>query len=130
MKFKDLSVKDASNKAERILLDGYSVNVKGADPISLDGQWVEVVGTESDAFKEMDLRLKRDSVTGTVTRTHAEIDNLIKSCLISAWSFEEPCTEENIVEFLELWPSTLVAWIIKKAEGRVAVNFTLKESKI
>lgn len=129
MKFKELSVITASNKPERILLDGYEVKIAGSDtPISLDGQWVEILGTESEAFKAMDLRLKREAVTGTV-REHSEIDNLIKSCLISGWSFEEELTEENVVEFIKVWPTTLIDWIVKKAEGRVAVNFTQKVSK-
>lgn len=131
MKISQLAIKDASNKVERLCLDGYSIIIEGQEPLKLDGQWLDIVGVESDNFKEVDLRLKREAVTTEPdkVRSHAEIELLIQSSLIVDWSFEEECNEENKVEFIKSAASALVRLIVRKAESRVSVNFTKADSK-
>ena len=128
MKFSELSVFTESNEPERISLDGYTLKVGGKE-LSLDGQWVDIVSTDSQVFKDMRLRVQRDALSGDTTRTHDEIDSLVKSALISSWSFEEPCNEENKLQALKVWPSSIVNFLVKRAESRIDVNFTKGKSE-
>jgi hypothetical protein len=123
MKFTDLSVLDASNKPERVSLDGYVLKV-GENVLSLDGQWIDIVGIDSQQFKNMKLRMQREALEKENSRTHDEIDNLIKSSLIVAWSFDEECNEVNKLQALKIWPSAIVNFIVKLSESRVDINFT------
>lgn len=128
MKFTAISVTEASNVPERVLLDGFTVQIASGEPISLDGQWVEVIGVESDAFKDAELTLRRDLLLG-MQLSQPEIDRRVKASLITGWSFEEECNLENKLEALKLWPSRLTAHLVAKAEGRVNANFTNRKSK-
>lgn len=123
MKFTELSVADASNKPERVSLDGYVLKV-GENVLPLDGQWIDIVGIDSQQFKDMKLRMQREALAKENSRTHDEIDNLIKSSLIVAWSFEEECNELNKLQALKIWPSAIVNFIVKLSENRVDINFT------
>lgn len=128
MKFTELSVTESSNTPEKVLLDGFKIELPNKEPLMLDGQWVEVIGVESDVFKDAELSVRRDLLMG-VKLTQPQIDRLIKASLIVGWSFEEECTTVNKVSALQMWPQNLTAYIVRVAEGRVNANFIKKESK-
>lgn len=122
MKLSQVSIKNKANEVIRIDLSGYTVQADEGE-ISLDGQYVEIVSVESDSFKEIDLRLKREIAMG-VNYDQQTLDATIKSALIVGWSFDEPCNEENKVLLFKTWPSPITNYIVKRAEGLGKVKFS------
>lgn len=72
--------------------------------------WVEVRSSLSDEFMEARdaaMRAVQGVVTPDKAQRKAEVGEIqleMKSSLVAGWSFEEPCTKENIIEFLREAP--------------------------
>ena len=122
MKLLAPSIKNKANTPVRIDLSGYTVQADEGE-ISLDGQFVDVVSVESDNFKKIDLRLKREIASGA-NYDEQTIDCIIKSAVIIGWSFEEPCNEENKVLLFKTWPSAITNYIVSRAEGLAKVKYS------
>ena len=95
--------------------------------------WFIVRGTDSDAFKIAELTAKRKLVEIAQIKDDEERSAaLLKSqttviaSLISEWSFDKPCTEENKIEFLRNAPQ--VAEAINRYAGNRS-NFFKKRSQ-
>lgn len=79
-------------------------------------EWVTVLGSDSEQFQRASkrmrvdtlafLELKGDSVRGT--DEHADFvitqSRLMRASLVKAWSFDEPCTPENVLEMFKHAP--------------------------
>lgn len=101
--FKDLNTRDSAN-------EGIKIPLTMPDGSETD-DFIVIRSIDSDAFRDAEIDGRR-----AVLRA-AEIDDLderrrlakestlnMQVALIKDWSFDEPCTEENIREFLTLAP--------------------------
>ena len=99
---KEFFTLQASNEGKRIYL--FKPNGEKTE------HWLHVLGTDSDAYREGGLEMRRkmrvalaaggevsDAFTLSVAR-----ENL--ACLVKDWSFPEPCTRENVVNFFKQAP--------------------------
>lgn len=74
------------------------------------GEWVRVVGMESDRFRKAEHEAKRKAVEirsmDEADRTEAQLNirRGVVASLIVDWSFPQECTHENVVEFLREAP--------------------------
>ena len=114
MKFTDLDATEVREKPIRIEL----MNLKlGENIVPLEGQWIDVYPTESEAFQNAKLELSRKAITKEKFDT-----KMLVAALISDWSFDNECSEANKLEAIKIWPKVLIDHIDKVASS--AVNFT------
>jgi hypothetical protein len=80
------------------------------------GDWLRVRGVDSDAFREAKVEANRRLMAAAAletpeARTAATLDNerRMTAALVLAWSFDEPCTEDNVVAFLAEAPQVMRA---------------------
>ena len=78
--------------------------------------WITVLGSDSDAFQRASkrmrvetlafLEIKGEGVRGT--DEHADFviaqSRVMRASLVKAWSFDEPCTPENVLELFKHAP--------------------------
>lgn len=95
------------------------------------GDWLLVVGMESDSFRVAEHQAKRRTLEITrmeePARTEAHLDakRTLVASLIKGWSFEKELTHENVMEFLREAPQ------IEEAVNNIAGRrhlFFVKES--
>lgn len=122
MKLSQLSITETANASVRVSLDGYTIQTE-VGSISLDGQFVDIVSTESNQMKDMDLFLKRQIALG-VTYAPQDIDAMIRSSIVVGWSFEEECNQENRIVLFKQLPSAITNYIVKRAEELVKVKYS------
>lgn len=75
-------------------------------------QWLHVHGVDSDAFRNAELaKLRKLRELGSKKLSQVEQDNEVRNItrellasLVSAWSFPEPCTFDNVVNFFRQAP--------------------------
>ncbi len=77
---------------------------------------IHILGTDSDLFRQKEMDEKRRAVTDSRGKEPVEMEQLRKeaqlrllSCLITSWTFEEECTEENKINFLREAPQVAEA---------------------
>ena len=121
MKFTDLDTTDTRNKLIKIDLDNHNL-VIGSKVISLKGQWIEVLPTDSEVFTKAKLELQRKAVSGI----DFDANELIATLIVS-WSFEEECNTENRLKALKIWPNKLIDQI--DAVASKEINFTISKPK-
>lgn len=82
------------------------------DDGSESGQWIQVRGTDSDAFREASFKStvaiarlpdEMDEWERSQAVDEAILDTLVS--LVAGWSFKEACTPESVREFLKNAPS-------------------------
>lgn len=73
--------------------------------------WIKVLGADSDPFREAELKLKREAVRiGSIGDEAARMaatrdaQNRLLASAVVGWSFERPCTFEEITKFLREAP--------------------------
>lgn len=88
--------------------------------------WLHIIGSDSEEFRLADSAAKRRAVEmgnlGTEQERDAAVLTLTReltAVLIKDWSFEQPCTRENVIEFLKQAPQ------IQRAVNTAAVNRAL-----
>jgi len=68
------------------------------------GEWIHVLGIDSDRYRKAETALMRrlidlaqikEDAVKDQSRTDEEIT--LAASLVDAWSFEEPCTTENVI---------------------------------
>ena len=121
--FKDFATKPKSNAGVKLTIP------------DTDGQWVKVLGIDSDVFREASINIIRSTKDNhdDGELTEIQIDKraeenrikLLTVCVVD-WSFSEKCTDENIRLMIEDAP--LIASFIDNEVGDRA-NFLGKLSK-
>lgn len=73
--------------------------------------WLQVLGVDSDAFRNAELQAKREGhkltlISDEVERMAAMRDLQLKplAAVVLGWSFSKPCTYENVFAFLREAP--------------------------
>lgn len=73
--------------------------------------WLNVLGIDSDAFKQAEAEAKRQAIHIAEIEDKKEqfqaqraVERKLIAALITDWSFDMPCTEENVVNFLTQAP--------------------------
>jgi hypothetical protein len=103
------------------------VRVQLVDPSTgkVGDDWVEVVSSLSDAFRDArDKALQDAGETAAMgdqakrKEAMAEVKACMHASLVRAWSFEEPCTPENVREFLKEAPQVSDAVTIAADDHR------------
>lgn len=86
--------------------DGVRLPLSTPDGVRTE-HWLHVLGADSDAFRDAELKAKREGMRIAAIRDEAErmaatrvLQNAVLAAAISAWSFPKPCTRENVVQFL------------------------------
>lgn len=95
--------------------------------------WVRILGVDSDAFREAEAESKRDAFRVAALEDPRERAEAIQSgkrrllaVLVVAWSFDKPCTRENVEAFFREAPQIMDA--IDTAAGRRALFFGPRSS--
>ena len=88
--------------------------------------WLHIIGADSDEFRLADSAAKRRAVElGSITDETArdtavmELTRKLTATLVKDWSFDQPCTQANIIEFFKKAPQ------IERAVNIAAVNRSL-----
>lgn len=79
------------------------------------GEWLRILGTESDAFREAEVRERQElmrigEITDEAERKAAANANAkewnvrLLASLVGAWSFDEPCTQAAVLELFKEAP--------------------------
>ena len=102
--FKKLNTRNGSNAGTRVLLQ---------DPDGKPTQdWIHVLGMDSDIFQRATRRmrinimayLEEKGLESKATDEYAEFTAVeqrkLQASLVTSWSFDEPCTAENVIELL------------------------------
>lgn len=91
--------REASNDGVKLPL--YTVYNERTD------HWLRVLGADSDAFRDAELRAKREGMQVAAIQDPAErsretraLQNRLLAAAVVAWSFPKPCTFDNVVAFL------------------------------
>lgn len=82
------------------------------DPVGRQtAHWLHIIGVDSDEFKLHDAATKRRAVELSSIEDETERDKAIMALtrdlaarLVKDWSFPQPCTHENVVEFFKRAP--------------------------
>lgn len=85
-----LFTREQNNQSERMAL-------------GKSGEWLEVLGTDSDLFQKAKRQVNLDVVGGKLKPEQVEVT--LVAALITAWSFDEPCTDDNKIKLLANSPS-------------------------
>lgn len=85
---KQLYTRSDNNKVERIKIGS--------------GEWIEYLGTDSDAFREAKREMQKKIISGELDAADSEA--FLLSSLITDWSFDEECNDENKRELLRESP--------------------------
>lgn len=88
------------------------VKVQLALPNGLpSGHWLVLYGADSDAFRGANMRLQRDALRISMIEDDAERDQRasegqtrLVATLVKDWSFDQPCTPDNVYAFLRAAP--------------------------
>ncbi len=69
--------------------------------------WLQVLGADSDAFRDAELKAKREGMRVAAIKDEQErfaatrvLQVQLLAATVVAWSFPTPCTFENVVKFL------------------------------
>ena len=100
----DLYTREESNKPQRA---------------KIGDEWIEYLGADSDKYIEAERQVQIDAYSGKIDTK--EVTVRLVAALITAWSYDEPCNEENKLELLKNSPS-LCKQIDRLASKRA--NFT------
>lgn len=114
---------DAANEGVKLPL----TNATGGET----DHYLVVLGVDSDVFRRADAKAKRDAFRlaaiedeeeriTAVTKAQTEL----VACLVSDWSFDQECTHENVVAFLNKAPQ--IAAQIDTVAGDRRLFFALK----
>jgi hypothetical protein len=71
--------------------------------MTIGDQWIEVLGTDSDAFQAMRRQVNLDVIAGKLKPT--DVERTLIASLVVGWSYDEPVTPENVQELLANAPS-------------------------
>lgn len=78
--------------------------------------WLELRGIDSDEFRLADVQAKREAVrlaaiNDTKERDEAiyELTTRLTAILVTGWSFDHPCTQENVIAFFKEAPQIMNA---------------------
>lgn len=98
--FNDFNSRDAGNEGIKIPL--LALNGKESN------EFIIVRSVDSDAFREAEAEGRRDALKAAQVEDIAERRQMAREstlrmqvALVKDWSFDEPCTEENVREFLK-----------------------------
>jgi hypothetical protein len=118
-----------ANEGVRVQLVDPSTGKAGDD-------WVEVVSSLSDAFRDArDKALQDAGETAAMgddakrKEAMAEVRASMHASLVRAWSFDEPCTPENVREFLKEAPQVSDAVTVAADDHRRFFGQGLTDSK-
>lgn len=113
-----MSDENKDTGAGKVGIDAFNVVKMSNDGVKLflhlpDGtktdEFLVVRGADSKIFRNHQARANREKVKlakkqgqdpAQLARQHADIDRRLVATLISDWSFEAECTEENVAKFL------------------------------
>lgn len=102
--FKDFYSVDAAN-------EGVKIPVLMPDKTKT-GDYLIIRGAESDAFRKAIIKAEQRklairSIEDEDARIEAALDSIrvATAALVKEWSFDEPCTQENVTEFFKNRPS-------------------------
>jgi hypothetical protein len=115
MKITELDSTKERAQPIRIDLNSFTLRL-GDKRVSLAGQWIDVLPTDSDEFNDVKLEQFRKAAKGEKVDT-----NELVACLIVDWSFDDECNLENKVHAIKTFPRALVDFIDKTASN--AINF-------
>lgn len=123
--FKDQFTRELHNEGVRLPL--YDPEWKES------GEWLQVLGVDSDAFEAAKAKInaqrlaESDDKAKTEKASEAQRTRRLLSVLVCGWSFDEPCTRENVIELFQQAPhiadqvnqaaSRVAYWIRKKKEN-------------
>lgn len=95
--------------------------------------WLRVRGVDSDRFRQAELNSKRDILRIMQIEDEAERDEAVVqskcaliSSLVVAWSFDRPCTPENVQAFFREAPQIMDA--VDRAASKRALFFVGRSS--
>ena len=91
------------------------------------GQWLEILGMDSDQYRRAEARRRRSIIRmrnesdkpmtdDEIDEQTLEIEAALTASLVTAWSFDEPCTPESVTEFMRNAPR------IREAIDRLATD--------
>lgn len=93
---------------------------------------LKVLGVDSDTFRDMDNQCKREIATSKesspeeISKLYRELKLKLVACLVVSWTFDKPCTLENVMDFLRNAPQ--IADAIDKVASKRSLFFA-QESK-
>lgn len=105
---KELFTREECNKTQRV---------------TIGSEWIDCLGTDSDAFRKAKLEANRLVVAGDLALD--DFEPFLIASLIVDWSFDEECNNDNKVALLREAPSLCEA-IDRQASKRA--NFTKRLS--
>ncbi|URA07005.1 hypothetical protein P9A47_gp37 [Xanthomonas phage Elanor] len=95
--------------------------------------WVQVLGVDSDAFRQADAEHRRDAFRiagiedlGERSRAIEESKLTLVATLVVAWSFDKPCNVATVSEFFREAPQIMDA--IDRAASKRALFFVNRSS--
>jgi hypothetical protein len=96
-------------------------------------EYLMVLGIDSDAFKVSEIEAKRKAMDISSSEESSmeqrlEIERELVASLVTAWSFDEPCTPENVVKFFREAPQICAQ--VDKFAGNRAVYFAKKHKDL
>lgn len=86
--------------------------------------WLMIRGVDSDAFREAEADAKRSLIQKKADPKEAMLSAV--SALVSDWSFDKPCTQDAVKDFLREAPQ--IADSVDKVAGDRKLFFALRSS--
>jgi hypothetical protein len=124
-------------KASVTPMDLFHTRTKSGEGVSVplmlpDGSptehWVKVRGVDSDEYRRADSRARRRALDIAQEKDDAKREDMIEdtkldvlSVLVADWSFDRPCTQADVKEFLREAPQ--VADLVDKTAYKRALFF-------
>lgn len=115
MSMEQFFTRDAAN-------EGIEVPLSTPDGKNSD-HWLKVLGADSDAFKNAEIRSKRDAVAlldidsaDKKAEFMRDLERRTVASLIVDWSFDMECSPENVIEFLKQAPQ--IQEVVNRLAGK------------
>ena len=93
--------------------------------------WFRIRGVDSDEFRRAETKAKRSAIELSQIEDEQERADVIRATelsvvaeLVAGWSFEEPCTHDNVVNFLTEAPQ--IADMVNRFAAQRAQFFSKK----
>ena len=86
--------------------------------------WLMILGVDSDVFREAESEAKRSLIQKKADPKEAMLS--VVASLVSDWSFDKPCTQEEVKAFLKEAPQ--IADAVDKVAGDRKLFFALRSS--
>lgn len=127
----------ADTKKSVTQMDQFHTRTKSGEGVSVplmlpDGSptehWVKVRGVDSDEYRRADSRARRRAIDIAQEKDEAKREDMIEdtkldvlAVLVADWSFDKPCTSEEVKAFLREAPQ--VADLVDKTAYKRALFF-------